>query len=64
MRLTYEIAMAAGRDAGNRSMRKAGRAAWNREDWDAAAEVTNKLLRWGSVLGACNGSESSEPVQN
>jgi hypothetical protein len=42
--LTPELAYAAGRDAGNRSMRRAGRTAWNEEDWGAAADVTNRLL--------------------
>lgn len=39
------IASAAGRDAGNRSMRAAGRTAWNADDWNAAAEVTARVLR-------------------
>jgi len=42
--LTREIAFAAGRDAGNRHMTKAGRTKWNREDYNAAATETNKLL--------------------
>jgi hypothetical protein len=44
MNITYKIAMAAGQDAGNRSMQKAGRKAWNADDFAAAAEVTRKLL--------------------
>jgi hypothetical protein len=39
-RYAYQIAMAAGQDAGNRSMRKAGRTSWNEEDWNAACSVT------------------------
>jgi hypothetical protein len=42
--LTYSLAMAASRDAGNRSMRKAGRTRWSRADWNAAAEKFHKLL--------------------
>lgn len=42
--LTKEIAYAAGHDAGNASMRKAGRKRWNEEDWNQAAKVTNRLL--------------------
>lgn len=38
--MTYEIAMAAGWDAANRNMQKAGRNVWAREDVNvAAAEV-------------------------
>ncbi len=43
-RVTYKIAMAAGKDAGNRSMRAAGRTAWSKEDFNAAAEVTERLM--------------------
>ncbi len=43
LKLTYNICMAAGKDAGNRNMRKHGRKAWNVDDWNAAAEVSNKL---------------------
>jgi len=43
--LTYSLAMAASRDAGNRSMRKAGRKRWNVADWNVAAEVFNRI--WG-----------------
>jgi hypothetical protein len=41
---TYAEAMAAGRDAGNRSMRAAGRTSWNDDDWNAACDVTQRLL--------------------
>lgn len=44
MPLTYKIAMAAGRDAGNRSMRAAGRKVWSEADWNAAAAVTARLM--------------------
>ncbi len=40
LELDYDLCMAAGKDAGNRNMRKHGRKAWNREDWNVAcAEV-------------------------
>lgn len=42
--LTYEIARAAGMDAGNASMRKNGRAKWNLADWNAAARVMGSLI--------------------
>lgn len=41
--LTYKQVMAAGQDAGNRSMKKAGRTSWNEEDWNAAAELVAGL---------------------
>jgi hypothetical protein len=41
---TYQIAMAAGQDAGNRSMRDADRTAWNEDDYNTAAKVANRLL--------------------
>ena len=44
MTLTRSTAYAAGRDAGYRSMRKAGRTKWNEEDFNAAAEMCNRLL--------------------
>lgn len=43
--LTPTIAYAAGTDAGNASMRKAGRKKWNLDDRNAAAEVTCRLFR-------------------
>ena len=42
--LTYELLMASSRDAGNASMRKAGRTAWNLDDWNASAKVAEKLF--------------------
>ena len=43
--MTYSLAMAAGQDAGNRSMRRAGRSKWDESDWNAAAETFARL--WG-----------------
>ena len=42
--LTPGLAYASGIDAGNISMRKAGRSAWNPTDADVAALRTNRLL--------------------
>lgn len=42
--LTPEIANAAGLDAGNRSMRAAGREVWSIEDYNVACAETNRLL--------------------
>jgi hypothetical protein len=41
--LTYEIASRAAWDAGNRSARAAGRAEWDEQDWNAAAEEFERL---------------------
>ena len=41
--VTYDIAMAAARDAGTRHARANGRAAWNREDRDQAVTVFDQL---------------------
>lgn len=35
--MTYDIAMSAAIDAGNASMKRAGRTCWNEEDRNAAA---------------------------
>lgn len=45
--LTPRIAWAAAFDAGNRSMRIAGRAAWNEADRDAAVETYERLAHEG-----------------
>lgn len=45
---SYAVIMAAGWDAGDRSMRAAGRIAWSEADWDAAAEATSKLFALAS----------------
>lgn len=42
--LTYELAMAAGKDAAERSMRAAGRTKWNASDYAQAVRTTGKLL--------------------
>jgi len=42
--LTRGICYAAGWDAGNRSMKQAGRTKWSWEDTNAACDVCNKLL--------------------
>ena len=44
MQIAYKTAMSAGRDAGNRQMRKAGRSSWSLDDWNLAARVANELL--------------------
>jgi hypothetical protein len=42
--LTKELAFASGADAGNARMRKAGRSKWNREDYNHACDVQNRLI--------------------
>jgi hypothetical protein len=57
MTLTRELVYAAGRDAGYRSMRAAGRTVWNEDDYNAAAETVHRLMpfiitglwRWGPM---------------
>ena len=43
--LTQPMIFAAGRDAGNRSMREAGRTQWNAQDMRAAIQETDRLFR-------------------
>lgn len=38
------IAVAAGRDAGNRSAAKAERIAWNEDDWNVATETRQAVM--------------------
>lgn len=45
MAMTYAIAMAAARDAGNRSMREGGRTKWSRKDYGVASATFNRLYR-------------------
>lgn len=40
---TYGLAMAAGHDAGNRSMREGGRTVWAVKDWNVACETFERL---------------------
>lgn len=41
--MTYELAMAAGRDAANRRMRSEGRTRWNEDDYNEAVRVFEAL---------------------
>ncbi len=43
MRLTPEIINAIGRDAGNASMRAAGRKVWSVDDWNAGVAAESPL---------------------
>lgn len=42
--MTYQIAMAIGRDAANKAAKAAGRTVWNESDWNIAATLVAKLL--------------------
>jgi hypothetical protein len=44
MIVTYAIAMAASRDAANKSMRAAGRSAWNDDDYALACDTFAQLM--------------------
>jgi len=46
-KITYSLALAAGRDAGNRSMREGGRSQWAVEDWNVACGTFARL--WPGV---------------
>lgn len=48
--MTLALARSVGQDAGNKSMRKAGRAAWSADDFDAACEAMQRALR---LIGVC-----------
>jgi hypothetical protein len=41
---TYDTAYAAGRDAGNRNMRRNGRTVWDEDDYAAAVAAMCRLL--------------------
>lgn len=41
--MTYDIAMAAAKDAGNCSMGAHGRVAWNADDWNAVCREFERL---------------------
>lgn len=43
MKMTRELAHAASMDAGNRSMRKAGRTVWNEADYNASVAEFDRL---------------------
>lgn len=42
--MTHELAMSAAKDAGNRSMRAAGRSIWSQADADAAYREYDRLI--------------------
>lgn len=42
--IRYDMAHRAAWDAGNRSMRDAGRSQWNQADWDAMVREFNRLM--------------------
>jgi len=62
--LTPELALAAAKDVGNESMRKAGRTTWDRDDWYAASREFNR--RWPrhfDVLDCTNPRQKGENVK-
>lgn len=44
IKITHELAHAAGWDAANRSMRAAGRTQWNEDDYNAMAAEYERLI--------------------
>ncbi len=55
--LTYDIAMAAGKDAANRNMRKHCRDVWSDEDYNIAVARTEEL-----ALAFYRGNYGEEPA--
>jgi hypothetical protein len=45
MTMTKDIARAIGLDAGNASMRRAGRSQWNEDDFNAASAAYQRAMR-------------------
>lgn len=43
--ITHSIAHAAGTDAANRSMKKGGRKAWSRKDYNEAVKTMDRLMK-------------------
>lgn len=62
LQMTYQLAHAAGMDAANRSMRKAGRTSWNEEDYNVGVSEQNRLWPgdinglWPAETGVANAS--------
>ncbi len=42
--MNHEIALAVGKDAGNRSMKAAGRKIWSVNDWNVACDTYDRLM--------------------
>ena len=49
-KLTYNLIHAAAWDAGNRSMRDAGRDIWSVDDYNAAVDEFNRLMRLAGLV--------------
>ena len=65
MKLTEENARAAAADAGNRSMRAAGRTTWNEEDYHTAASEYERLWPAGpGEISAVANSANAPPHTN
>jgi hypothetical protein len=61
MVMDYDLAMAIGRDAGNRSMRKAGRTAWSREDYNASVDAFEACLPTEWTVWTCGPVKRAAP---
>jgi hypothetical protein len=62
--LTYDVAMASSRDAGNRHMRKHGRKTWNVDDWNASVDEFDRLWSIERALEADQAVAELERVKN
>ena len=59
--LTYDLAMAAGKDAANAQMKKAGRTAWNLDDYKLCCEMFNRLFPVQGTYRAGRKGGTDEP---
>jgi hypothetical protein len=59
---TYTLAMSAGRDAGNRSMREGGRSQWAVKDWNVACETFARLWREPVAEPSRSGRATLRPI--
>lgn len=59
LQMTYHLARAAGMDAANRSMRKAGRTSWNEEDYNVGVVEQNRL--WPGDINGLWPTETETP---
>ena len=57
-----KLSQAAGRDAGERSRRNAGRDTWNEDDWNTACEAQRNFLVMCGCYGTVLPSEAADAV--
>lgn len=60
--ITHGLAIAAGHDAGNRSMRKGGRTKWAVKDWREACKTFERL--WPTKAASDNDEQQRKEASN